>query len=165
MNMLRSALLLALASCALAARAGIYTFSGALTTASPIYAPGSGFDGRFYSQLLFQVDVTGLYDFNIASDYDNALLLFAGPTDPQNSSTNFLAFDDDSGPDLNAGLRYALTAGTTYGFVSTSIGQSTTGSFTSTIVGPGNVFPTSAVPAPAAAAGFAIGLVRRRKRA
>ena len=175
--------LLAFAALAAASSAADYTFSGLLTATSPKFnrpvagAPPTSLSGTGtavnYAQLLFTVGTSGTYIFTSASVLtpaptdDSFAVLYLGALNPTSPLKNALIADDDSGAGAQARFSYSLTAGTTYGYVTTTFSNGVTGTFSNLISGPGTV-TTQAVPEPASFAALGLGavaLLRRRKRA
>ncbi|GEM_PF-4055489 len=169
--------LVLLVSASLVARAGSFDFSGELTSSSPTFnrpvanvvvAPGAlSNEGTsvFYSEFFFQVDVSGRYDFVNDSSFDDFAALYRGALNPYDPLANVLIANDDRRFSKNAYFSYDLVAGRTYDFVFTTSVNGVTGSFTSSIGGPGNIVAASAVPGPVAALPFALLALKRRRAA
>jgi hypothetical protein len=118
-----------------------------------------------YNAFGFSVDVTGVYQiamnsntFNTPSPVnDGMLFLYQGSFDPNNPNTNLIAKGDapstcpagSPGP-CCAQCGYiscaTLTAGTRYILVTTPNQTGSTGTFTNTISGPGNITSPTAAP-------------------
>lgn len=168
--------LLTFASVALSAQASVYTYSGStiggLTFNRPIAgAPPLGLSGTAtavaYSQLLFSVTASGAYSFSSIGGFDNFTVLYMGGLDASDPLANALISNDDDPSVGMSGFSYELTAGTTYGFVTTAFDNSQSGEFRNSISGPGEIIPSvaSAVPGPLAALPFALMAIKRRRRA
>lgn len=120
----------------------------------------------------FNVTVSGNYNFNNTSTYDNFLGVYVGSFNPATPLINALAYDDDAGPGSNAFISaLGLTSGLNYFGVSSGFANTDFGAFTLTVDGPGNIIGGTAggVPEPASwamlIAGFGlVGATMRRRR-
>lgn len=169
------------ATVAAPAFAGTTVFTGD-TTGGPTYnrtligKPPTGLSGAGtavrYVVTPFTVSLSGNYNFNNTSVYDNFLTVYRNAFSPQAPLINALEADDDDGPGANALIsNLGLLAGVSYFAVSTSFSNANFGAFTLTVDGPGNIIGAGGpgVPEPATWAmlifGFAgIGAALRRRR-
>jgi hypothetical protein len=160
--------------CSTPAHAATFNYSGN-TTGAPTFDRGGGSNSVFpYDVFSFNVDVGGSYSFNSNTSfpYDNYGFLYQNsfnPTTPFN--TNYITSNDDSsnivGNYGGYGFSTSLNAGTNYFLVSTSFSPGVSGSFTTTIDGPGNVSASTSVPEPFTIIGTLVGgtaAIRMRKK-
>lgn len=141
---------------------GAATFNRALTGTPPTGLSAVGTAVR-YSATSFTVSASGTFQFfSIAvGGWDNFTFLYQGSFNPASAMTNVLVGNDDYLNDTNniglSGFSAALTAGTTYVFVTTGFSNTDFGSFTDSITGPGTV-TLSPVPEPGSRESLALGL-------
>jgi hypothetical protein len=157
-----------------AVHANTFTWSGDLTGAATWDRPFASFSGVSligtgvgYQTLWFEVSVTGSYDFlSTAAGWDNFAFLYSPSFDPTQPLVNGVIGNDDFPSIGLAGFdSVALTAGTSYFFVTTAFAPADFGAYTNTITGPGVV---NVIPEPGTYALMTLGLagvgawVRRR---
>lgn len=99
-----------------------------------------------YRVFQFAVDLTGSYSIQTSSNtppgWDSFSFLYQNSFNASAPLSNILAGNDDN-PNLGlTGFTRTLNAGTTYFYVMTGFANTDQGSFTTTITGPGNPFPT-----------------------
>ncbi len=164
-------------SVALPSKAASITYSGDTTGASTFNRPEppgfaginqpiaslSGSNTAYFSQL-FLVDQTGAYNVAGNQYFDGLQFLYQNSFNPNAPLTNLLKGDDPfgetgsvfgvTGTTTSAGfINLSLTAGTSYFLVTTGFSTPddltdvSVGSFTNTIIGPGNI-TLAAVPEP-----------------
>jgi hypothetical protein len=116
-----------------------------------------------YVATTFTVSASGTFQFfSIAlGGWNNFTFLYAAPFAAGSALTNALVGNDDYLNDTNniglSGFSYALTAGTSYVFVTTGYANTDSGAFTDSITGPGTV-TLSPVPEPDTRQTVALGL-------
>ncbi|WP_218082869.1 PEP-CTERM sorting domain-containing protein [Anthocerotibacter panamensis] len=104
---------------------------------------GLGRNDRFQS-FVFTVDTPGVYNFTSAQTFDGYLFFYQNSFSPTSPLTNALLGNDD---DATLGIGFSslsginLTTNTSYILVTTGFDFSEFGTFTNTIVGPGNAVP------------------------
>ena len=142
------------------------TWNRPLSGNPPTSLSGVGTATR-YSVFEFFVDTSGAYNFlSVATNpanWDNYTFLYQNSFNPLAPLTNVLRGNDDF-PDVGqSGFNgVSLTAGVNYFLVTTGFGNTSTGAFTNTITGPGNI---AAVPTPALLPGLiGMGVAALRKR-
>jgi hypothetical protein len=181
MKRLMMALVLSLSSVALAAPFNYIdtTVGGPIWNRPLSGIPPTGLSGVGtavpYHVFEFTVDTSGAYDFlslgAIPVDWDNFLVLYAGPFNPATPLVNAIVANDDFPSIGRSGFNgVALTAGTQYFLVTTGLANNDAGAFSNVIDGVGNVVPGQ-VPEPGTIALLGTSLVvgsavawRRRKR-
>lgn len=109
-----------------------------------------------YSTYLFTVNTSGAYSFLSTASFDNFTFLYLSPFQAASPKLNALAGNDDLLGPTTSGFTYNLTAGTQYAFVTTGFDNSSFGSFSNTIGGPGLI---ASVPEPSSAILAALGIV------
>ena len=123
-----------------------------------------------YSLFGFQVSVSGRYSFLSTAAYDNFTVLYGpGGFNPNDVNANLIDFNDDADAIGRSGfLAEDLLAGQSYYFLTAGFDETSFGTFSNSISGPGAIV-TNAVPEPTsfglAGSGLllAIGLRRRRR--
>ncbi|MGY6630099.1 MAG: hypothetical protein ACXIUL_03735 [Wenzhouxiangella sp.] len=136
---------------ALAATRGTATYGGNTTGAPTWQRPftvGDGSSGSCslsgtgtavpYLVKAFSVDTTGAYDIVSDQDYDGFLHLYENTFNALDQCVGLIALNDDGGPGSQI-LDFNLDAGTTYYLVTSGFANSSTGNFTNTISGPGEI--------------------------
>ena len=97
-----------------------------------------------YDFVMFTVATTGTYNFlstSTTAGYDNYTVLYQGAFNAASPLTGVLIANDDLTSTTTSGFSKALTAGTTYTFVTTGFSNTSAGTFTDAIT-------LSAVPEP-----------------
>jgi hypothetical protein len=146
------------------------TFNRPVAGRPPNFLSGVG-TAVNYDVTEFRVSVSGNYTFNLSTLYDNYLGVHQTAFNPATPLVNALAYDDDSGPGVNALIAdLPLLAGVSYFAVASSFSNGDAGAYTLTIDGPGSaLLGAGGVPEPATWAmmilGFGVvgGAMRRRR--
>lgn len=104
-----------------------------------------------WSAISFSVTVTGSYVFQSVAtapaNWDNYTFLYVNSFNPAQPLTNVLIGNDDNPTIGLSGFTINLTAGTNYSFVTTGFSNTSSGAFSNTISGPGDVIAAGqAVP-------------------
>lgn len=144
---------------------GAPTFNRALEDLSDLSAVGVA---NPYNTYTFTVSVSGDYIFNTTAAFDSFVFLYAGSFNPADATANGVIGNDDlilGNSFYASGFEVALTAGTTYVYVTTGFDPTNFGAYSTTIAG-----PSATVPVPEAqtylmmALGLAgLALLRRRQ--
>ncbi|MBC7882126.1 MAG: PEP-CTERM sorting domain-containing protein [Anaerolineae bacterium] len=126
-----------------------------------------------YQTLAFRVDTSGSYTFQSTSIspafWDNYSFLYQTSFIATSPLTNVLIGNDDNTSIGLSGFTFSLTAGTQYFFVETGFSNTSSGTYSLTIDGPGTV---TAVPEPSEVLGLlafaglgGAAFLKRRKQA
>ncbi len=132
------------------------TFNRALQGTPPTGLSFVGTDVA-YTELSFTVSASGSYTFQNDSTlantgsttWDNFTFLYQGSFSPGAALTNVLVGNDDNLTIGLSGFSIALTAGTTYVYITTGFANTDFGPYSVSITGPGNII-TGVVPEPSA---------------
>ncbi|CAF3224322.1 unnamed protein product [Rotaria socialis] len=124
------------------------SYSGALSSASPVFVRPEGDPDEFYYFQAIQVTVpmAGSYVFRSESDLDTMGYFYDFSFDPSNPSTNLITDDDDNGHSLQFRIQVYLQTGRTYILVVTTHSESEQGSFLVSAFGPATVSLISFTP-------------------
>ncbi len=110
-----------------------------------IFGGGCILDGSatnvYYDALPLSVDADGEYTFAMMYSGDGTAALYAGSFDPNDPCTNLLEYNDDSNPNssLDPLIITALMSAGDYVLVSSTYSNGSTGNYSWTFDGPGNV--------------------------
>jgi hypothetical protein len=121
------------------------TFNRALEDLSALSAVGTNVRYHTYT---FTVTVGGDYIFNTTAAYDSFVFLYENSFDPADATTNAVIANDDlilGNSFAASGFETALTAGTTYVYVTTGFGNTDAGAYSTTIAGPAATVPVPEV--------------------
>ncbi len=175
---------IALSLTGIPAQAASFTYSGDTTGAPTFNRPAPpGFEGVNnpitmlssigtavpYVSQAFSVDTTGLYDVTGTQNFDAIQFVYQTLFNPASPLANVISGDDPFPDTGNSGFNgLALIAGNQYFLVTTGFDNSNTsfGTFTNTITGPGVITTSEAVPEPLTVAGALLaggGLLLKRK--
>lgn len=145
------------------------TFNRALEDFSDLSGVGTAVH---YDTFTFLVSVTGDYIFNTTAAFDSFVFLYEGSFDPLDATSNGVIGNDDiifGSSFFASGFEVALTAGTSYVYVTTGFDLPNAGAYSTTIAGPWLVL--APVPEVGTYALMALGLAglglnakRRRQR-
>lgn len=143
------------------ANSATFTYTGT-TVGGPLWRrpvangnnPPTGLSGLAtavpYSVISFTVTLTGSYVFQSVAtaplNWDNYTFLYVNSFNPAAALTNVVIGNDDNPSIGLSGFTTNLTAGLTYFFVTTGFSNSSSGAFSNTIEGPGNINVSNAVP-------------------
>jgi hypothetical protein len=124
------------------------TYSGILSSNSPLFSRPNGNAGYYYYYQAIQVTIhtTATYNFTSSSSMDTYGCFYNVPFDPSYPFQSLITSDDDSGDSQQFQVRGSLQSGHTYILVVTTYGSSVTGSFSVRVTGPASVGLTSITP-------------------
>ena len=106
-----------------------------------------------YNAYMITANASGSYTFLTTGQFDTFAFLYGLSFNPATPLANALIGDDDlisPPPFTTSGFAFALTANTNYYYVTTGFANSDSGTFSSTIGGPGTISATPVVVGPAA---------------
>ncbi|CAF1956177.1 unnamed protein product [Rotaria magnacalcarata] len=124
------------------------TYSGSLSTSSPVFSRPDGDNEFFYFQAIqVSVSLSGSYIFQSDSTIDTMGFFYGVSFDPSVPLTNLLIDDDDDGDiDFQFRIQVFLQAGSTYILVVTTHREYEKGTFSIKTSGPANIGLTSIAP-------------------
>jgi hypothetical protein len=102
--------------------------------------PDSFLNNYYYFEAVqVSVSTAGTYIFTSISTIDTRGYFYNSSFDPSNATANLITSDDDSGGNRQFRIQVYLQAGGTYILVVTTHGNSVTGNFSVSAVGPASV--------------------------
>ncbi|CAF4180393.1 unnamed protein product [Adineta steineri] len=123
------------------------TYSGSLSSSSPIFVRPDKSSGRYYYQAIrVTVPTSGTYIFTSTSSKDTFGCFYSDPVDPFYPSQNLITTDDDGAGNNQFRISAALQSTRTYVLIVTTYDVNIIGSFVITVSGPAAVVLSAFIP-------------------